>query len=162
MSIDLVFKRPHPTRANEPSPHLFVGNCGPKLGFSDSDIRSIFLPFVTNDGELLVHVPQGELSSHVYVSFSTAAEAAAAAEALSGKPCEAAGGRVLMVKFAELEQPKQVGLLRRSGSSSSSRSGKCSSSVSSSSSIGIGEQHICYLCFTGCRMTAVYVSALSM
>jgi hypothetical protein len=111
MSSDLVFKRPHPTRANEPSPHLFVGNCGPKLGYTDSNIRSIFQPFVSDGGELLVHVPKGELSSHVYVSFSTAAEAAAAAQALSGKPCEAAGGRVLMVKFAELEQPKQVGLL---------------------------------------------------
>jgi hypothetical protein len=116
---DLVFKRPHPTRVNDPTPHLFVGNCGPKLGFTDSDVRSIFQPFVSGSGELLVHVPDGELSSHVYVSFSTAAEAAAAAQALSGRPCEAAHGRVLMVKFAELEQPKQVRSLLQDTNSSS-------------------------------------------
>jgi hypothetical protein len=120
---DLVFKRPHPTRVNDPTPHLFVGNCGPKLGFTDSNVRSIFQPFVSGGGELLVHVPQGELSSHVYVSFSTAAEAAAAAQALSGKHCDAANGRVLMVKYAELEQPKQVrNLLQDSSNSSSSSS----------------------------------------
>lgn len=119
MSNDLVFKRPHPSRANEPSPHLFVGNCGSKLGFSDSDIRSIFQPFVVGPGDLLVHMPQGDLSSHVYVSFSTAAEAAAA-QALSGKACEGTRGRVLMVKFAEVEQPKHVrGYLQESRSRSS-------------------------------------------
>lgn len=105
--FSMIFKRPHPSRANQPARHLFVGNCGSKLGFSEADIKDIFAPF-SRRGALQVHSPL-EPSSHSYVSFSTAEEAAAAVLALSGKPCGAAQGRVLMLKYAEVEEPKQVG-----------------------------------------------------
>eukprot|EP00878_Enallax_costatus_P028091 GHUV01030299.1.p1 GENE.GHUV01030299.1~~GHUV01030299.1.p1 ORF type:complete len:246 (+),score=19.36 GHUV01030299.1:54-791(+) len=104
----MIFKRPK--QPGFTSRHLFVGNCGPALGFTDEDVRNMFAPFVNGESadRLEVHMPWSGTASHVYVSFASQQEAARAIEQLSGRPCEQAGGRFLMVKYAAVEEPKQV------------------------------------------------------
>lgn len=111
----MIFKRPK--QPGFTSRHLFVGNCGPVLGYTKEDVRDMFASFTSAQAtdELEVHMPWSATASHVYVSFASQEEAARAIEQLSGKPCEKAAGRILMVKYAAVEEPKEVRCTRCRG-----------------------------------------------
>ena len=87
-------QHPHPTR------HLFVAPCGFAVGDALEDILRVFEPF----GEPTVTAFHDK--PHVFVSYSTEQQAAAAAAAVLGDN-QAFGGRQVKVKFAEARKPRQ-------------------------------------------------------
>eukprot|EP00951_Prasinocladus_malaysianus_P045399 scaffold603780_cov37-Prasinocladus_malaysianus.AAC.1 len=88
----MAFSKP---RGDAATRHLFVGNAGPSVGQSEEELQEIFGAF--GPVEAVVPVPG---RSHVFISFQTEDEAAAAAEALAGA-AGVAPGRRLVIKFAE-------------------------------------------------------------
>ena len=87
-------QHPHPTR------HLFVAPCGLAVGDTLEDILRVFEPC----GQPTVTAFQDK--AHVFVSFPTEQQAAAAADAVLGDD-HAFGGRQVKVKFAEARKPRQ-------------------------------------------------------
>lgn len=97
------------TRNPEPTRHLFVGNCGPHLGFAREDIENIFHPF-SND--VYVRFSRDD-ASHCYVTLASAADATKALQHLVGQPCAAARGRTLIISYCEVKEQRQVWSMRR-------------------------------------------------
>ncbi len=87
-------QHPHPTR------HLFVAPCGFAVGDTLEDILRVFEPC----GEPTVTAFHDK--PHVFVSFPSERQAAAAAAAVLGDT-EAFGGRQVKVRFAEARKPRQ-------------------------------------------------------
>lgn len=97
------------TRNLEPTRHLFVGNCGPHLGFAKEDIEIIFRPFSSS---VYVHFSRDN-ASHCYVTLASAADATEALQQLTGKACAAARGRTLIMSYCEVKEQRQVQSIRK-------------------------------------------------
>ena len=92
-----MFSRPqHP----HPTCHLFVAPCGLAVGDTVEDILRVFKPC----GEPTVTAFHDK--PHVFVSFPTEQQAAAAAAAVLGDR-QAFGGRHVKVKFADFRKPRK-------------------------------------------------------
>ena len=103
-----MFGRP---KDGGPTRHLFVGNCGPSVGTDQAALEALFQEF----GSAKVIVPeqqQNPRSAFVFVTFGGQDEARAALLSLSDRPCAAAGGRTLTIKYAYLKK-EPVGQYRR-------------------------------------------------
>jgi hypothetical protein len=87
----------------QPTQHVFVGNCGTALGLTEEDIRSFF----TQLGAQQTHVPAE--ASHIYATFPTVEAAQQAVAILSSTPAADLGSRVLTVKYADVREPKASG-----------------------------------------------------
>lgn len=99
---DPVFCRPsvgHATR------HLFVGNCGPRVGLSEQQIQNLFSDY----GEANVHIPDPD-ASHVYVSYPNEQQAHAAMAALSDQPVSQAGNRAFNIRYADIKVRKVLSI----------------------------------------------------
>ena len=92
-----MFCRPKHTAATK---HLFVGNCGTALGYSEEAIRAQFSQL----GAVGVCIPAE--SSYIYVSFPSVELAEEALGTLTSTPCAALGNRQLTVKYADVRRPK--------------------------------------------------------
>ncbi|KAF8022161.1 hypothetical protein BT93_G2338 [Corymbia citriodora subsp. variegata] len=84
----------------ESSPNLYVANCGPAVGISYVDIRSVFGRFGPVKGVFAAD----ESGARVVVCFDGEVSARAALEALNGRPCADLGGRSLHVRYS-VERP---------------------------------------------------------
>ncbi|XP_056173657.1 alkylated DNA repair protein ALKBH8 homolog isoform X2 [Syzygium oleosum] len=85
---------------SEPSPNLYVANCGPAVGISHDKIRSVFGGF----GPVKGVYAADESGARVVVCFDGEVSARAALEALNGRPCPDLGGRSLHVRYS-VERP---------------------------------------------------------
>ena len=91
-------------RGSEPTRHLFIGNTGPAVGVSLSQIHAELQSF----GSLEELTAPEEAQGRVFASFVTADQAQAACK--SAKAVAASlGGRPLVFKYAALESELQVG-----------------------------------------------------
>ena len=81
--------------------HLFVGNCGPAVGLTESQVQHYFE--CTGAEGVTIPVPAAGSSSHVFVTYRSIAEAKAVLEALSAKPPAELGNRKLVVKYADVK-----------------------------------------------------------
>lgn len=86
--------------------HIFVGNCGPAVGLAEEQVQHFF----QNKGAQAVTFPTSTQvgSSHVFVTFETAAEAQAVLNALNAKPAAELENRRLVIKFAERRSDHQA------------------------------------------------------
>ncbi|KAG9452913.1 hypothetical protein H6P81_005817 [Aristolochia fimbriata] len=93
--IQRKFVRPSPDR-KDPTPDLFVANCGPAVGLSLDEIASVFASFGT-----VVHVrPADDTGARVIVSYLDTASAEDALTALNGFPCPNLRNRVLHINYS--------------------------------------------------------------
>ncbi|XP_077234781.1 RNA-binding (RRM/RBD/RNP motifs) family protein [Tasmannia lanceolata] len=92
------FSRPNGT---EPSPNLYVANCGPTVGLSFDIIESVFGTF----GEVRGVHPADESGARVIVSYSQLTSAQTAFEALNGFPCAPLGDRILHIRYSVFQHP---------------------------------------------------------
>lgn len=83
-----------------PSPNLYVANCGPAVGISHDEIRSVFGVF----GPVKGVYAADDSGARVVVCFDGEVSARAALEALNGRPCPDLGGRSLHVRYS-VERP---------------------------------------------------------
>ncbi|XP_068635364.1 alkylated DNA repair protein ALKBH8 homolog [Aristolochia californica] len=89
------FVRPSPNH-KDPTPDLFVANCGPAVGLSLDEIASLFASFGT-----VVHVRAADDSgARVIVSYSDASSAEDALTSLNGLPCPSLHNRVLSINYS--------------------------------------------------------------
>lgn len=89
------FRRP---KTAEPTRHLLVGNCGPKIGQSGSDVAEIFADY----GPVEVDIIDPE-KSYVFITFPTVEASIAALNHFT----ETDKSRGFIVKYTELARPKQ-------------------------------------------------------
>ncbi|XP_030540217.1 alkylated DNA repair protein ALKBH8 homolog [Rhodamnia argentea] len=94
------FGRPKGGGGGQPSPNLYVANCGPAVGISYDEIRSVFGGF----GQVKGVYAADESGARVVVCFDGEVSARAALEALNGRPCSDLGGRSLHVRYS-VERP---------------------------------------------------------
>mmetsp|Transcript_7559 Transcript_7559/g.21444 ORF Transcript_7559/g.21444 Transcript_7559/m.21444 type:complete len:648 (+) Transcript_7559:194-2137(+) len=93
----MAFSKP---RDAGPTPHLFIGNAGPQVGDTEESLRQLLGQW----GEVVaLAFPEGR--SHVFASFSSEDQAAAAMEALHGTAA-AQSGRHRVVKYADMKVDK--------------------------------------------------------
>uniref|UniRef100_A0A0A9DCU6 RRM domain-containing protein n=1 Tax=Arundo donax TaxID=35708 RepID=A0A0A9DCU6_ARUDO len=85
-----------------PSAVLYVANCGPAVGVTDSDVRAAFGAF----GEVTGVQPADDSGARVIVRFHEPAAAEAAMAALHGRPCDRLAGRVLHIRYSVPVKPK--------------------------------------------------------
>lgn len=84
--------------------NLYVANCGPAVGISFKDIKSVFNTF----GEVIGIYAADESGARVIVCFSDLKAAEAAFETLNGCHCKALGGRILHMRYSMQQQPPKV------------------------------------------------------
>lgn len=99
------FVRADGRRREEPSPNLYVANCGPAVGLSMADIAAAFSPF----GEVHHVRLADDTGTRVIVSFADSDSAEAALLALHARPCPALRDRLLHIRFSFL-LPSLVGV----------------------------------------------------
>ncbi|XP_057799092.1 alkylated DNA repair protein ALKBH8 homolog [Salvia miltiorrhiza] len=81
---------------DESSPHLYVANCGPAVGFSHETIASVFGMY----GEVEGVCAADESGTRVIVSYHDKSSSQAAMKALNRRPCSSLGGRTLHIQYA--------------------------------------------------------------
>ncbi|RWW14250.1 hypothetical protein GW17_00021992 [Ensete ventricosum] len=89
---------------NEPTPNLFVANCGPAVGMSFDNIESAFGIF----GKVLGVHAADETGTRVIVCFSEVSAAQAAFKALNGLPCADLGGRIMHICYSVVRPLQKV------------------------------------------------------
>lgn len=89
------FRRP---KTAEPTRHLLVGNCGPKIGQSESDVAEIFADY----GPVEIDIIDPN-KSYVFVTFPTVEDSIAAFKHFT----EIDKSRRFIIKYTELARPKQ-------------------------------------------------------
>lgn len=88
---------------DEPTKYLFVGNCGPATGLDNSSIGAFFKKYRPTE----VLIPEkSTAASHIFLSFESVQDAQDAVLALSGKPFQELGNRLLKVNYADLKSSK--------------------------------------------------------
>lgn len=96
-NVKAMFSKPK--SLNEVTKHLFIGNCGPKLGFSLENIKEIFSPF----GKILeIHIPHPE-KSHIFITYETLESASNAKKYFQDKKIN---NRKFSIEFATI--PKKT------------------------------------------------------
>lgn len=84
--------------------NLYVANCGPAVGISFEDIKSVF----SNFGEVVgIHVAD-DSGTRVIVCYSELTAAEAAFGTLNGCCCAALGGRILSMRYSIMQQAPKV------------------------------------------------------
>lgn len=86
-------------KAGSTTRHLFVGNCGPAVGLTTSQVQDYFE--CTGAEAVTIPSPAQGASSHVFVTYKTITEAEEVLEALTKKPPAELGSRKLVVKHAD-------------------------------------------------------------
>lgn len=81
---------------DQSSPHLYVANCGPAVGFSHETIASVFGMY----GEVEGVCAADESGTRVIVSYHDKSSSQAAINALNRHPCSSLGGRTLHIQYA--------------------------------------------------------------
>lgn len=89
---------------NEPTPNLFVANCGPAVGMSFDNIESAFGIF----GKVVGVHAADETGTRVIVCFSEVNAAQAAFKALNGLPCAELGGRIMHISYSVVRPLQKV------------------------------------------------------
>ncbi|CAL9195185.1 unnamed protein product [Musa hybrid cultivar] len=89
---------------NEPTPNLFVANCGPAVGMSFDNIESAFGIF----GKVVGVHAADETGTRVIVCFSEVNAAQAAFKALNGLPCADLGGRIMHISYSVVRPLQKV------------------------------------------------------
>lgn len=90
---------------DESSPHLYVANCGPAVGFSNEIIASVFGMY----GEVEAVCAADESGTRVIVSYHDTSSSQAAMKALNRHPCSSLGGRTLHIQYAVQSLGKVLG-----------------------------------------------------
>ncbi|KAF3780782.1 Alkylated DNA repair alkB-like protein 8, partial [Nymphaea thermarum] len=90
------FARPRALGGGEASPHLFVANCGPRVGVSLDRIAQAFGGF----GDVVAVRTADDSGARVIVSFAEVASARDAMVALNGARCHHLDDRVLHVSYS--------------------------------------------------------------
>ncbi|KAL3613810.1 Alkylated DNA repair protein alkB 8 [Castilleja foliolosa] len=80
----------------ESSPHLYVANCGPKVGLSYETIASVFGEY----GEVEGVYAADESGTRVIVSYHDTISSQAAMKAMNGRRCSGLGGRSLHIQYS--------------------------------------------------------------
>lgn len=101
------FARPRVIGGEEACAHLFVANCGPKVGISLDRIAQAFGGF----GDVVAVRNADDSGARVIVSFTEAASARAAMVSLNGARCPHLDNRVLHVSYSS-QVPCKVRLSR--------------------------------------------------
>ncbi|XP_031503381.1 alkylated DNA repair protein ALKBH8 homolog [Nymphaea colorata] len=108
------FGRPRALGGGEASPHLFVANCGPRVGISLDRIAQAFGCF----GDVVAVRTADDSGARVIVSFAEVASARDAMVALNGARCHHLDDRVLHVSYSsqtpfkvKTEKPVPVSLV---------------------------------------------------
>ncbi|WOL04305.1 alkylated DNA repair protein [Canna indica] len=101
--MKLRFRRPKGLK-NDPTPNLYVANCGPAVGISFDSIVSAFGIFGTVIGVRAAD----ETGTRVIVCFSEVSAAQAAYKALNGHPCADLGGRTMHICYSVEQPPPKV------------------------------------------------------
>ncbi|XP_042004395.1 alkylated DNA repair protein ALKBH8 homolog isoform X2 [Salvia splendens] len=78
------------------SPHLYVANCGPAVGFSHETIASVFAIY----GEVEGVYAADESGTRVIVSYHDKTSSQAAMKALNRHPCSSLGGHTLHIQYS--------------------------------------------------------------
>ncbi|XP_028554732.1 alkylated DNA repair protein ALKBH8 homolog isoform X2 [Dendrobium catenatum] len=86
--------------------NLYVANCGPAVGISFEDIKSVFSIF----GEVVGIHAADDSGTRVIVCYSELIAAKAAFETLNGCRCGALGGRILHIRYSILQPPPKVNI----------------------------------------------------
>ncbi|URE18978.1 2OG-Fe(II) oxygenase superfamily [Musa troglodytarum] len=94
----------HTGLKNEPTPNLFVANCGPAVGMSFDNIESAFGIF----GKVVGVHAADETGTRVIVCFSEVNAAQAAFKALNSLPCADLGGRIMHIRYSVLRPLQKV------------------------------------------------------
>jgi alkylated DNA repair protein alkB family protein 8 len=94
-----------PKAGSPPSCHLYVANLGPAVGVSVTEASAIFSTF----GTVTDIQEAGDCGNRLYISFADREAAQNAKAALHQRPCPAAGGRVIIIQFAELKVTAPTG-----------------------------------------------------
>lgn len=98
------FVRPKEGVDGDPSPNLYVANCGPAVGQSFDTVASVFSSY----GEVKGVYAADESGARVVVSFAETSSAQAALETLNGHLCHVLGGRCLHIRYSMLRPPSKV------------------------------------------------------
>lgn len=89
---------------SDPTPHLYVANCGPAVGLALERIAAAFGTFGTVTGVQ----EADESGTRVVVTFRGVAPAQAAKEAWDGIPCSYLDARILHMQYSVPQAPSQV------------------------------------------------------
>ncbi|XP_074581179.1 alkylated DNA repair protein ALKBH8 homolog isoform X1 [Curcuma longa] len=89
---------------HEPTPYLFIANCGPAVGIPFENIESAFSIF----GKVIGVHAADETGARVIVCFSEVNAAEAAIKMLNGCPCAELGGRTLHIRYSTVQPPQKV------------------------------------------------------
>eukprot|EP00897_Mesotaenium_endlicherianum_P001874 jgi/Mesen1/1714/ME000138S00572 len=82
---------------SEPTRYLYVCNCGPEVGDSSEFITELFGVY----GDVVDVIISGPNLTRVYVIYSNSYNSKKAKDALHGKSCQRAGGRIMQVHYSE-------------------------------------------------------------
>ncbi|KAG6477894.1 hypothetical protein ZIOFF_061326 [Zingiber officinale] len=88
---------------HEPTPYLFIANCGPAVGIPFENIESAFSIF----GKVIGVHAADETGARVIVCFSEVNAAEAAIKMLNGCPCAELGGRTLHIRYSAIQPPQK-------------------------------------------------------
>ncbi|KAG6475085.1 hypothetical protein ZIOFF_064303 [Zingiber officinale] len=89
---------------HEPTPYLFIANCGPAVGIPFENIEAAFSIF----GKVIGVHAADETGARVIVCFSEVNAAEAAIKMLNGCPCAELGGRTLHIRYSAIQPPQKV------------------------------------------------------
>lgn len=86
---------------DRPTKYLYVANCGPGVGMAMDAVLQMFARF----GHVEAVQLAPDSTSRLFVTFAEAAAAAAAKDTWHLKPCPEAGGRAMVLNFADVAPP---------------------------------------------------------